>query len=133
MRSTRKRSQRHNTTRKRSWGYQLLIDASACDPDAIRSKKIITAFVHELVTKIHIIAYGSPRIVRFGRGDLVGLTLVQLIEKSDITAHFIEKTNDAYMDVFSCKSFDHTAVVQLFTKYFKPRHKRVRFLKRQAS
>jgi len=132
MRITQRRRHRKNKTQKKSWGYQLLINASGCDPEAIRSKKVITAFVNDLVTRIHMKAYGAPRIVRFGKGDLVGLTLVQLIEKSDITSHFIEKTNDAYMDVFSCKTFDPAVVVRLFTEYFKPLHKTTHFFTRQA-
>jgi len=131
-RKTRRKHSNKKKTAKRSWGYQLMINAGGCDPEAIRSKKVIRAFVAELVHDIHMIAYGAPRIVRFGRGDLVGLTLVQLIEKSDITAHFIEKTNDAYMDVFSCKTFDTTLVIRLFVKYFSPQRKTVHFFTRQA-
>jgi S-adenosylmethionine/arginine decarboxylase-like enzyme len=127
------RSKRDLKTRKRkSWGYQLLLDISNCNPDAIRSKKTITEFVKELVPAIDMIAFGRPRIVRFGKGNLVGLTLVQLIEKSDITAHFVENSNDAYIDIFSCTSFDPKIAIRICKEYFQPEHIKVRFLKRQA-
>jgi len=136
MPSTRRRNRRNkkrnNKTPKTSWGYQLIIDAAQCDPEAIRSKPVIIAFVQELVKRIHMIAYGKPRIVRFGKGAIVGLTLVQLIEKSDITAHFVEHTNDAYIDIFSCKSFNPAIAINVVTEFFSPRRTKIRFLTRQA-
>jgi S-adenosylmethionine/arginine decarboxylase-like enzyme len=68
----------------------------------------------------------------FGSGNKRGYTLVQLIETSDITAHFIEETNDIYLDIFSCKSFPPKVAITIFDKYFGSGHKKVRFLKRQA-
>ena len=126
MRFTRKRKT------QKSWGYHMMIDASACNPDAIRSKKTIAAFVKELVKAIDMVAFGKPRIVMFGTGNKRGYTLVQLIETSDITAHFIEETNDIYLDIFSCKTFDPKVAIRVFDTYFASGHKKVRFLKRQA-
>lgn len=132
MRHTRKQHHRRNKTPKKSWGYHMTIDASKCDPEAIRSKKTIAAFVKELVSAIDMVAFGQPRIVMFGTGNKKGYTLVQLIETSDITAHFVEETNDVYLDIFSCKSFPPKVAIHVFDKYFSSGHKKVRFVKRQA-
>jgi len=131
-RTQRRHGRKHDKTAKRSWGYHLMVDAADCDPDAISSKKTIAAFVKELVPAIDMIAFGAPRIVMFGTGNKRGYTLVQLIETSDITAHFIEETNDAYLDIFSCKTFDPKVAIRIFDKYFASGHKNVRFVKRQA-
>ena len=125
MRVTRK------LVRKR-WGYHLIVDARECDPSAIRSKKTIRAFVKELVSTIDMVAFGPPQIVMFGSGNKRGYTLVQLIETSDITAHFVEETNDVYLDVFSCKDFKVADAVAVFKKYFGPRSIKTRFLSRKA-
>jgi hypothetical protein len=53
------------------------------------------------VKEIDMVAFGAPRIVRFGSDHCKGYTLVQLIQTSNITAHFAEDTNDVYLDVFS--------------------------------
>lgn len=135
MRHTQKRKQRRNNTLKRSsyhWGHHLCMDASQCDPDAIRSKQVIHDFATELVERIHMKAYGKPRIIRFGTADKKGYTLVQLIETSDITCHFVEDTNAAYLDVFSCKLFSPKIAIQVFDKYFHSGSKRVRFFHRLA-
>lgn len=135
MRQTRKHHQRRNKTQKRSsyhWGHHLCVDAAGCDPNAIRSKEAIRAFVTELVKAIDMKAYGKPRIVRFGTTDKKGYTLVQLIETSDITCHFSEDTNSAYLDVFSCKPFSPKTAIYVFDKHFHSQSKKIRFFHRQA-
>ena len=114
------------------WGYHLIVDASNCDHDAIRSKKTIAEFVKEVVDKVDMVAYGSPRIVKFGTGNKKGYTLVQLIETSDITAHFVEETNDMYFDLFSCKPYNPKVAIAILQKYFNPKKIKMHFIKRQA-
>jgi S-adenosylmethionine/arginine decarboxylase-like enzyme len=65
-------------------------------------------------------AYGEPIIQRFGEGNKMGYTLVQLIETSNITGHFCEQTNEAYLDVFSCKSFHGKDVEDVVRSFFDP-------------
>ena len=79
-----------------------------------------------------MVAFGPPRVVRFGSGRQMGYTLVQLIETSNISAHFAEETNDIYLDIFSCKPFDHKIAEAVFRKYFKPTKVEKIFMKRQA-
>ena len=124
MRTTRKN--------KRSWGYHLIVNAAGCDPEAIRSKDVIQAFSEELVKKIDMVAYGKPQIVRFGTSIQKGYTLVQLIETSCISAHFSEDTNEVYLDVFSCKTFQQKAALVVFKTYFSPKTMGTDFLVRQA-
>ncbi len=116
----------------KSWGYHLTVDAAGCDPDAIRSKTVIANFVKELVKEIDMVAYGKPFIVRFGTEDKQGYTLVQLIETSDITAHFSEETNASYIDVFSCKPFAPKIALGVIDKYFKPTAVRRMFRQRHV-
>jgi S-adenosylmethionine decarboxylase len=117
---------------KGCWGYHLTLDAGECDHDAIRSKATIAAFTKELVEKIDMVAYGPPRIVMFGTGGKKGYTLVQLIETSNITAHFVEEVDAVYLDVFSCKKFKSSDALAVFKKYFKPKSLVKRMFTRQA-
>jgi S-adenosylmethionine/arginine decarboxylase-like enzyme len=116
----------------RCWGYHLIVNAAHCDPAALRSKSTIAAFAKELVAKIDMVAYGPPRIVMFGTGSKKGYTLVQLIETSNITAHFVEEFNDIYLDIFSCKPFAVADAMAVFRAYFKPGRVDTHFMKRQA-
>jgi S-adenosylmethionine/arginine decarboxylase-like enzyme len=125
-------AQTRKIKRRSRWGYHLIVDARDCDPVAMRSKETIRAFVKELVSAIDMVAFGRPQIVMFGTGNKKGYTLVQLIETSDITAHFVEETNDIYLDVFSCKDFKIGDAMAVFNKYFSPGSVKKRFLTRKA-
>ena len=114
------------------WGYHLIINAGGCDYSKISCKETISKFAKKLVRDIDMVAYGEPRIVKFGAGHTQGYTLVQLIETSSITAHFVEETNDVYLDIFSCKPFDPKIAARIFKDAFSPKKVDMMFLKRQA-
>lgn len=114
------------------WGKHLILDAAKCRPCTIRSSSVIYDFTKELVKKIDMVAYGEPQIVMFGSGNKKGYTLVQLIETSNITAHFVEETDDMYLDVFSCKDFDPHIVTGIVATYFDPQSVSTHMLYRQA-
>lgn len=103
-----------------AWGYHLILQAANCSPMTIRNPHTIGRFTKNLVRSIDMVPYGKPLIVMFGTGNKKGYTLVQLIETSNISAHFVEETNDMYLDVFSCKTFDPKIVNIMVKNYFKP-------------
>jgi S-adenosylmethionine decarboxylase len=100
------------------WGYHLIIDAFGCNTSKIQCKNVISQFSRRLVKDIDMKAFGQPIIVRFGEGNKLGFTLVQLIETSNITAHFCEETNNAFIDVFSCKKFETKPVLKAVFETF---------------
>lgn len=79
-----------------------------------------------------MVPFGDPQIQHFGSGNKAGYTLVQLIETSNISAHFVEETNDMYLDVFSCKPFNPDHVRLIVNNFFKPGHVNQLFITRQA-
>ena len=114
------------------WGYHLVLDCAHCDPEAINDYDTIYKFTKQLVQDIDMVAYGEPQIVNFGSGDKAGYTLVQLIETSNICAHFVNELNEIYLDVFSCKPFDPEAVVSIVKKLFKTEKVETQFITRKA-
>lgn len=116
-----------------SWGYHLTLDCKACDIPSIMDEKIVHDFAKQLVKDIDMVAYGEPQIVNFGSGNKAGFTLVQLIETSNICAHFCNEDGNAYIDVFSCKTFSINTVVSLVEKTFKPQRIRTGFIYRDAN
>jgi len=115
------------------WGYHLMLDCARCSPSKIRCNVNIAQFAKTLVHRIDMVAYGEPQVVHFGSGDKSGYTLVQLIETSNIVAHFCEETNDMYLDVFSCKPFHPSHVESVVNLHFSPQHSNRVFLTRQAN
>lgn len=93
---------------------------------------MIRGFTKKLVKDIDMVAYGEPQVVMFGTGNKKGYTLVQLIETSNICAHFVEETNDMYLDVFSCKTFEKSTVEKVVQDFFKPEKIETRLITRDA-
>lgn len=117
-----------------AWGFQLLLDCSNCDTDIVTDKVKLAKFVRELVKEIDMVAVGEPMVKHFPQRDpgKNGLSLVQLIETSSITVHCVDKTKDAYLDIFSCKEFSQEDATAFVDKQLKPEHIRVDFLTRDA-
>jgi len=102
------------------WGWSLALNCYGCNAQAIRNEKVLFDWVVELVKRIDMVAYGEPLIENFGHDDKAGYTVVQLIQTSNITAHFSNDTNSAYIDVFSCKPFEIETVEDVIEEFFSP-------------
>ena len=105
------------------WGQHLVLDLGDCDRAAITSAETISAFSKALVEEIEMVAFGEPTIVHFGHDNPAtsGYSLVQLIETSNICAHFSDLTGDVYLDIFSCKRFDEAKAIGVCQKFLKPK------------
>lgn len=114
------------------WGYHLILDISGCK--RVKDQEHIANFARELVKRIDMIAYGEPQVVHFAEysEDLAGNTLIQLLHTSNIMAHFVDKTGDCYLDVFSCKPFNPQDVIDVVREFFEPLRMRPTILTRQA-
>ena len=104
------------------WGQHLILDLGDCDREAIKNPETIRSFAADLVAAIGMKAYGEPILEYFATHDpaAAGYTLVQLIETSNITAHFAELSGDIYLDVFSCKAFSEEQALAVCQRYFAP-------------
>ena len=116
------------------WGYHLLLDCAECDIQAITDPETLKDFAETLVREIDMVAYGDPQIIHFGHGQdhLAGWTVIQLIETSNIVAHFCDNTQEGYIDIFSCKPYDEKVAVDVVRRFFNPKTIRRNFLTRQA-
>lgn len=101
-----------------SWGLSTSINLYACNPNSIRNAEKIKQFVFELCDRTGMKRFGECQIVDFGSNDEVaGFSMTQLIDSSLISAHFANKTNRIFLDVFSCKYYEPEKVAE-FAKYF---------------
>lgn len=121
-----------NTQPVQPWGFHLILDCSGADHASISDGENIANFARKLVKDIDMVAFGEPQVVRFGSGDKMGYTLVQLIETSNICGHFVEENDTFYLDVFSCKPFDPNVVVETAKEFFKFTDSKVGYLERRA-
>ncbi|MDO9117036.1 MAG: S-adenosylmethionine decarboxylase [Nitrospira sp.] len=101
----------------KAWGLCTAVDLQDCNPDLIRDADHIKRYVVELCELIGMKRFGECQVVNFGEGRVAGYSMVQLISTSLIGGHFANDTNNAYLDIFSCKGYD-PAVVESFSKEF---------------
>ncbi len=101
-----------------AWGLLTCIDLSTCNPALVRSEKDIKKFVEQLCVLIDMKRFGETQVVHFGEDEKVaGFSMVQLIETSLISGHFVNFNNNVYIDIFSCKIYDPEVAAE-FTKTF---------------
>jgi S-adenosylmethionine/arginine decarboxylase-like enzyme len=108
--------------REHPWGLDAAIDLLDCDPELIRDPEVIRACVKDVCEQIQMRRHGEPLLVHFGDEPRVrGYTLVQLIETSSITAHFIEQVNAVCFNVFSCSPYRPLQTAALCQQWFHAR------------
>lgn len=114
-----------------AWGLLTSVDLYECNPETIRDAKAIKRYVDELCKLIEMKQFGETQIVNFGEDEKVsGFSMVQLIETSLISGHFANKTNSAYIDIFSCKYYEPSVVVEFTKKFFEAKKIRMHYILR---
>ncbi|MDB9704184.1 S-adenosylmethionine decarboxylase [Rhodospirillales bacterium] len=101
------------------WGMHLTVDVANCNENR-SAADAIARFAKDMVERINMKAYGEPWIVHFAKENpqAAGYTLTQLIETSNITAHFCDHSGECYFDVFSCMEFDVDAALDVIADHF---------------
>ena len=115
------------------WGFHLALNLKSCNSTKIRSKEYIEQFTKDLCDFIDMKRFGEPVVVNFGEAEEVsGYSMFQLIETSNIAAHFVEQTNDVYLDIFSCKPYNVNNTIQFCKEQFEAIDFNHVYLQRQA-
>ena len=115
-------AQNETNAARAPWGQHLVLDFNGCPKELLADKENILDWSKELVQAIDMVAYGEPIIEHFATHshEAAGYTLLQMIETSNIAAHFAENIGQVYIDIFSCKAFDVEVALGICKKYFKP-------------
>lgn len=105
---------------KNLWGLEVSIDLKHCNSETIRDTEAIKKYINKLSSLIKFKKYKETIVVHFGnKPEIEGFSMVQLIETSLISGHFVNSTNSAYINIFSCRSFNPIKVVEFTQRYFK--------------
>jgi len=116
------------------WGWELIVNCSACSKDKITDSDNLRNFLSSLVQKIDMEPYGSPFIEHFATHDpdKAGFSICQMITTSAITGHFVDKNGDCYINIFSCKPFKKHDAVSVIVDYFAPQKYNIRMIHRKS-
>lgn len=119
------------------YGYELILDLEGCDVKTFNRREIDKYFAM-LCNEINM-----QRCERFWWDDVnvpenekqtsphtKGTSAVQFILTSSIVIHTLELTGQAFVNIFSCKSFDSKAAVKMTMRFFHGELKQCHWLKR---
>lgn len=104
---------------RKPFGKHLIIDLVGCNT-RVKDAEAIAIYAVDLVEILGMKAFGPPQIVHFGHADPAtsGYTLIQLIETSSITGHFVDRDREAHLDLFSCKDYDDERALHHAERFF---------------
>jgi len=112
------------------YGYELIMDLYECDKNIISSQKKLQAYADTLCKLIKMKKYGRTLLPYFGekKAYTKGYSLVQLIETSSIVGHFSDSWKRAYINIFSCKKYDHKLAKKFTQDFFRAKKMKSRFI-----
>ncbi len=121
---------------EQAWGYQLLLDCFGCDQDTCCDLDHGYEFLDKICPHLQMTKQTQPYIFKTcetafpGRPGYSGW--VPIIE-SGIQIHTSAKNRFISVDVYSCRMFEESRVVEFVKKWFQPSHIDARFLHRGKS
>ncbi|MFH0701324.1 MAG: S-adenosylmethionine decarboxylase [Candidatus Woesearchaeota archaeon] len=115
------------------FGYELLLDCYDCRSKTCGELEHCYSYLDKMVDFIGMKKQEPPSIFRTDRKsfpDKAGLSgWVPLVESS-IVIHTLSKKNFISIDVYSCKEFSPTKVIEFTKKYFSPKKVEKQFVLR---
>jgi S-adenosylmethionine/arginine decarboxylase-like enzyme len=123
---------KHREMKKTVFGYELIMDLSQCNLAVMSSKMKLAEYVEKLCKLIKMKKYGKTHLPYFGleKPHTKGYSLLQFIETSSITGHFSEYWGKSYINIFSCKTYDHKLAANFTKDFFGAKRIKTRFIVR---
>lgn len=115
----------------RWWGKSCNINLYGCNPALLRNPKDLCRFVSALCSLLKMKLVGRAHVKRFGKGYRGGHSVMQFIETSTIVIHCDEKEQRAFIDIFTCKRFDHRKAVRFCKNWFRAARADYQIMQRQ--
>jgi S-adenosylmethionine/arginine decarboxylase-like enzyme len=119
------------------YGYELILDMHGCDVSTFNRQSLEDYFVKVCDAidmercDLHFWDdVGVPEEERQTSPHTTGTSAVQFILTSSIVIHTLELLEAAYINIFSCKSFDSDVAEKITKEWFVAEQCRVTFIER---
>lgn len=122
--------------KEKIWGFHVICDATNCDESTVNSAEIVKTFIETTIRRIEMIPVGEPIHYYFNDGDGRGVSVIQLLTTSHCSAHTDDSKLSAYIDIFSCNSYDEKkvdTVVETIKEFFNPKDMAVKVILREPA
>ncbi len=95
--------------------YHHIFDFRNCQN--INDPKVILKFIKELAKAINMKIIGGP-IIAEGVPNNPGWSAVAIVDFSHISVHTFTHSNEALIDVFSCREYNKDKALEVCQKFF---------------
>ncbi len=118
-------------TGSRSIGQEWLIDASGCEPQALKDPRLLSGLFEELIVTLKLNVIGAPQWHVFpGPGGITGLAL---LSESHLAIHTFPEHRCAALSVYTCKPREPLDFAALLQRHLKATEVRLRTVAREAN
>lgn len=108
-----------------SYGNEVILDLHDCNVSKF-NREDITTFFNELCDRIDMQPedlhfwddLNTPEGEEETEPHLVGTSAIQFIKTSNITIHTLDLLKRVYLNIFSCKPYDSSAVIEYCLEFF---------------
>jgi S-adenosylmethionine decarboxylase len=95
--------------------FHLILDIVNVDLKKLNDKKFLINIISDLTSLVKMKILFGPKVIN-GVDENPGLTAFCIIDFSHISIHTFTRTNEFYLDIFSCKPFNKNKVIQYVKK-----------------
>ncbi|WP_394699450.1 adenosylmethionine decarboxylase [uncultured Desulfobacter sp.] len=114
------------------WGVSTSVDVYECSSDMIRDLDSIKQFVYGVCEMLGIEKIQNSPVVYYSQNETAaGFSMARSIETSAISGHFSHSTHTAYLDIFSCNTYEPRELAEFALSSFRGRHYRMQVALRQ--
>jgi S-adenosylmethionine/arginine decarboxylase-like enzyme len=124
-------------TKKKPYGYELIIDLHKCNTSTF-NRKSLDAYFAKLCKAIKMQKceryfwddVGLPEEQKQTSPHTKGSSAVQFILTSSIVIHTLELLEVAYINIFSCKTYDKELALKITKEWFGAKEYNTHFIER---
>ena len=102
------------------FGPHLLLDLSECSPDLLGDIDLVRSTLRHLPENIGMTRISEPSVFYYS-GKVPedhGVTGVVVLAESHCSIHTFQSKGFCFVDIFSCKPFDHEQAIKAFVDAF---------------
>ena len=108
--------------------YHIIFDAFGIAKSLLNSEKFVFQLLMDMPGIVGMRVLSGPNVVRDYDKGHEGVTGFAIIDFSHISVHTFVDTQEAFVDIFSCKKFDYKKARSYLYKTFKVKPKQVETL-----
>src|SRR3990170_7617227 len=111
----------------------VIIDGYGGDPEQLADENVVSAILDQYPTDMGMTKIAPPTVVRYKgtNPEDWGVSGYVMIAESHISIHTFPERRLIWADIFSCKDFDASAVLEDFKQRFRLREMDVKMLERE--